>query len=175
MQNARSQKHTDVMTQMYVQHHDWLVHWLYHRVKGQHYSAADIVQDVFLKILKMKTDFIGIQEPRAYLVNMSKNICIDHYRRDLLEQAYLSSLEFIDEDQSCTVHFEETIHLLDFFTVALSGTTQTTQMAFIFYYIEGYTQTEIAQKMGKSLRTIQYALAESLSLCYQEKDRWVGI
>jgi RNA polymerase sigma-70 factor (ECF subfamily) len=38
------------------------------------------------------------------------------------------------------------------------------------YYFEGYSQSEIATEIGKSLRTTQLYLAECLQLCYEAKN-----
>ena len=52
----------------------------------------------------------------------------------------------------------------------MQGTTALTRKAFIMYYFEGYSQSEIATEIGKSLRTTQLYLADCLQLCYEAKN-----
>lgn len=42
--------------------------------------------------------------------------------------------------------------------------------AFIMYYFEGYSQSEVALEIGRSLRSTQLYLAECLQLCYEAKN-----
>lgn len=160
-----------ILQDMYLDHHDWLRHWLNSRVRYP-FTAADLVQDTFVKLLQTQQLF-SIQEPRAYLVNVAKHLLIDKHRRYILEQNYLETLKQHADDQDILLssnQIEEAVLILDFLTVALQGTTALTRKAFIMYYFEGYSQSEIATEIGKSLRTTQLYLAECLQLCYEAKN-----
>ena len=39
------------------------------------------------------------------------------------------------------------------------------------YYFEGYNQSEIAERIGKSLRTTQTYLADCLNLCLEAREQ----
>ncbi|MCT9979085.1 sigma-70 family RNA polymerase sigma factor [Acinetobacter sp. I-MWF] len=160
-----------ILQEMYLDHHDWLKQWLNSRVRYP-FTAADLVQDTFVKLLQTKQLF-SIQEPRAYLVNVAKHLLIDKHRRYILEQNYLETLKQYADDQDLLVtsnQIEEAVLILDFLTIALQDTTALTRKAFIMYYFEGYSQSEIATEIGKSLRTTQLYLAECLQLCYEAKN-----
>lgn len=166
-----TQSRKQLIEEMYLDHHDWLQHWLSIRVKYP-FNAADLVQDTFVKLIQSKHLFSIIQ-PRAYLVNMVKHLLIDRHRRYLLEQKYLENLMHKVNDEEFLIYsnqIEEVITILDFLTVALHSTTELVRKAFIMYYFEGYTQSEVALAIGKSLRTTQLYLAECLELCYEAKN-----
>lgn len=169
--SSKAQQH--LVGEMYLQHHDWLLQWLRYRIKYP-LNAADIVQDTFLRLLQAKQKIVALQEPRAYLVNIAKHVLIDQHRRHVIEQNYLELLYAQSQINEATLPdnaVEDAIQILDFLTVALSTTHSKARQAFLLYYFEGYSQTEITIKMDKSLRTIQGYLADCLSLCYEARNK----
>lgn len=169
--SSKAQQH--LISEMYFKHHDWLLQWLKYRINYP-LSAADIVQDTFLRLLQAKQKITAIQEPRAYLVNIAKHVLIDQHRRYIIEKSYLDSLceqMLIDEEALPENAIEDVVQILDFLSVALDQTHAKARQAFVMYYIEGYSQTEIANMMNHSLRSIQGYLADCLSLCYEARDR----
>ncbi|MFH4155974.1 sigma-70 family RNA polymerase sigma factor [Acinetobacter bereziniae] len=171
IQTPTTQSRQQLLQEMYLDHHDWLRQWLSLRIKYP-FSAADLVQDTFVKLLQTKQLF-SIQEPRAYLVNVAKHLLIDKHRRYILEQNYLETLkQHVDEQESLlsSNQIEEAVLILEFLTVALQNTTSLMRKAFIMYYFEGYSQSEVALEIGRSLRSTQLYLAECLQLCYEAKN-----
>src|SRR5262249_9319863 len=47
---------------------------------GRHDEAEDLVQDIFLKIFKSLDTFDRRANFQTWLVSVSRNLCIDHYR-----------------------------------------------------------------------------------------------
>jgi RNA polymerase sigma factor (sigma-70 family) len=159
---------------MYLQHHDWLVHWLQRRLRHP-FSAADIVQDTFVKILQVKQRVFHIEDSRAYLINTAKHVLIDQHRRYMLERSYLESVYDELSAQGLALDSEqmdEAIAILELLHLALKDSSLLARKAFLLYYLEGYNQTEIAARIGKSLRTTQLYLGECLSLCYSAKQSY---
>lgn len=162
---------------MYLDHHDWLQQWLGHRVSYP-VSAADLVQDTFIKLLQSKQHLLDIQEPRAFLVHISKHILIDKQRRYYVEKNYLANLQQQLEHDAVTLSDQDiadAIDLLDFLSLALQDTSIAVRQAFVMYYFEGYHQSEIAKAINKSLRTVQGYLAQCLHLCFQAKPHYYGM
>ena len=159
-----------LIQEMYLDHHDWLQQWLRRRV-AYPFSASDLVQDTFVRLLQSQHSLTGIQEPRAYLVNMAKNLLIDRQRRYRLEKNYLDSLAhqaLQDEAVLEPQQLDALIDFLDFLTQALQRASPIARQAFLMYYFEGYKQSEIASKIGMSLRSTQLYLAQCLKLCYAQ-------
>ncbi|MBF7688548.1 RNA polymerase sigma factor [Acinetobacter rathckeae] len=157
----------------YLEHHDWLQQWLSFRITDS-FNAPDIVQDTFVKLLQTRQKLFGIQEPKAYLTNIAKNIVIDKHRRYVLEKTYLEALAIQQfEQESILAHndLEKVVEILDFITLSLSHSTAIARKAFLMYYFEGYNQSEVAVAIGKSLRTTQSYLADCLSACFEAKQR----
>lgn len=172
LQSLPEKNQHQLIQDLYTDHSAWLQQWLRTRISYP-FTAADIVQDTFYKLLQSNNLF-SIQEPRAYLVQMAKHLLIDQQRRLSLEKNYLAELALQQEDQANLFddnQLEEVLQILDFLTVALESSHHLARKAFLMYYFEGYNQSEIAEVIGKSLRTTQLYLAECLNLCFAARQQ----
>jgi len=86
------------VTELYRQQHQWLKNWLRLRLNCSH-SAADLAQDTFLRLLN-KPEPLQIQAPRSFLAKVAKSVLSNHYRRQKLERAYLTSRLRLTDDLS---------------------------------------------------------------------------
>src|SRR5438270_13837007 len=59
---------------------------------GRHEEAEDLTQDIFLKIFKSLGTFDRRANFQTWLISVSRNLCIDHYRSVRLER------QAIDQD-----------------------------------------------------------------------------
>src|SRR2546427_6878834 len=59
---------------------------------GRHDEAEDLTQDIFLKIFRSLHTFDSRANFQTWLISVSRNLCIDHYRRVRKER------ETIDRD-----------------------------------------------------------------------------
>jgi DNA-directed RNA polymerase specialized sigma subunit, sigma24 homolog len=76
---------------LYQSHSRWLLGFLYRRL-GNRPDAADLVQDTFVRILHRPRQFDGQSAERSYLATIARGLCIDHWRRQKLEHAWLEHL-----------------------------------------------------------------------------------
>lgn len=151
--------------QEYYQHHvSWLYQWLYKKMGSTH-DAADISQDTFIKLLQ-KGGLAEIQEPRAYLVTVAHGLMVSHYRRKIVEKAYIDalillgeSLEFSPEDHAISL---ETLYELD---LMLSQLSNNVKEAYLMLHLEELSYSEIAKKLGVSTRTITTYIAKATLHC----------
>src|SRR5437899_9606979 len=77
------------------------LHWrkvfnIAYKFVGKHDEAEDLTQDVFLKIFKSLNTFDRRANFQTWLVSVSRNMCIDHYRSVRKER------ETIDHDVDAT-------------------------------------------------------------------------
>jgi RNA polymerase sigma-70 factor (ECF subfamily) len=63
-----------------VQQHKRKVFNIAYKFTGKHDEAEDLTQDVFLKIFKSLHTFDRRANFQTWLVSVSRNLCIDHYR-----------------------------------------------------------------------------------------------
>ena len=58
-----------------------------YKFTGRHHEAEDLTQDIFLKIFKSLKTFDRRANFQTWLVSVSRNLCIDHYRSVRKERA----------------------------------------------------------------------------------------
>ena len=69
-----------------VQQHRRKVFNVAYKFVGRHEEAEDLTQDIFLKIFKSLGTFDRRANFQTWLISVSRNLCIDHYRSVRLER-----------------------------------------------------------------------------------------
>lgn len=153
---------------LYTDHHGWLQGWLRRRL-GNTFDAADIAQDVFMRVLARRQP-LKMQEPRAYLSTIARGLVIDHWRRRELEQAWLETLAALPEPEvpspESRLLFLEALIEID---RILDSLDPRVRKAFLLAQLDGLTCRQIAQELGVSLATVERYLAKALRRCYELK------
>lgn len=162
-------KQQSQISQLYKQHHCWLHNWLKGKMACPD-NAADLAQDTFVKIIKSRDALLSMREPRAYLATTAKRLLIDKSRRELLEKTYLAELTLASS--LCEGHpsVEQTwlaIEALEEMSKILEQMPAKCQQAFLFYYLDGLSQSEIATQLGVTNRTVRSYLVNVLVHCQQ--------
>lgn len=150
---------------LYNNHHGWLQKWLYRRL-GNTLDAADIAQDVFMRVLTRRQPS-QIEEPRAYLSSIARGLVVDHWRRRELEQIWLEILAILPEPETpapeSRLIFLETLIEIDRVLDSLKPAVRT---AFLLAQIDGLTCPQIAKHLGVSVATVERYIAKVLRQCY---------
>lgn len=156
----------DTLDALYQGHHGWLLNWLRRRLHCPH-NAADLAQDTFVRVLSTGP-YVVPREPRAFLATVARRLIIDNSRRKRLEKAYLDELQLwaahLDQAPSAEQIFEA-VRVLEGIDRALSRMLTRVREAFILRHMEGLNQTQIATRLGVSLRTVQLDLVLALEAC----------
>lgn len=156
------------ITQLYGEHHGWLVGWLRKKVGCPHH-AADLAHDTFVRIIGAR-DLLYLNEPRAYLTTTARRLMIDQVRRRQIEQAYLAELALTTEKSECSPSPEQTlaaIQALQQIGAALDGLPPKPRQAFLLHYLDGQAHAEIALHLGVSARMVRKYLVQALLHCHR--------
>ncbi|MBT9304371.1 MULTISPECIES: sigma-70 family RNA polymerase sigma factor [Pseudomonas] len=166
MQSTSSHHQHQAIDQLYSHHHGWLQSWLRRRL-GNAADAADLAQDTFVRLLcSAPGEPLNFTTPRAYLATIANRLSINLYRRRSLEQAYLAVLAQTPEDLSPSLeHQALVLEALDEIDQVLALLPARTRQAFLMAQLEGYTQEEIASRLGLSVRSVQRYLARAFEEC----------
>lgn len=160
------------ISNLYCEHHDWLFGWL-RRKLGCAHNAADLAQDTFARILNARESVASLREPRAFLSTTARRLIIDQVRRKHIENAYLQELaltaEALEGFQS-PEHILSTLEALEHIAFMLEGLHDNVRQAFVLYYLDGLTQSEIARQLGLSDRTVRKYLIQALLHCSHSLD-----
>lgn len=151
---------------LYRDHHGWLQGWLRRRL-GDRERAADVAQDTFLRLL-VSGRLPSVDEGRSYLAQIARNLIIDQWRRQRIEQAYLESLAALPEPEIPSLETRamviETLMQID---VMLDGMPAKVREAFLLSQFEGLTYPQIAERLGVSVSSVQKYMLRAISACYQ--------
>ena len=150
---------------LYRAHHGWLQGWLRKKV-GNAFDAADLAQSTFLKVLGAK-GLDQLQEPRAYLTTIARNLLINQVRRRAIEQAYLDALAAMPEPVAPPPEVRlmvlETLVEID---RRLGRLPALAKQAFLLAQLEGLGHGEIAAELGISISTVKRHLAKAAMRCF---------
>ncbi len=150
---------------LYLAHHGWLQGWLRKKV-GNAFDAADLAQSTFLKVLGAK-GLDQLQEPRAYLTTIARNLLINQVRRRAIEQAYLDALAAMPEPVAPPPEVRlmvlETLVEID---RRLGRLPALAKQAFLLAQLEGLSHGEIAAELGISISTVKRHLAKAAMRCF---------
>ena len=156
---------SEIVGALYRDHRGWLLGWLRRNVACPQ-RAEDLSQDTFVRLLG-RSELKAPQQPRAFLAAVARGLLFDHFRRAALEQAYLTELMLIPEDEQPSV--EEQQMILDDLKAIdrLLGKLSTkARAAFLYNRLDGLSHAEIADKLGVSVPRVRQYLAQGLRQCY---------
>jgi RNA polymerase sigma-70 factor (ECF subfamily) len=140
-------------------------HWrkvfnIAYKFTGKHDEAEDLTQDVFLKIFKSLNTFDQRANFQTWLVSVSRNLCIDHYRSVRKER------ETIDRDvdageltpAAATVSPIAALEQADRVALlkkAMAQLPPTLRMAVLLRDIQELSYQEIAERLGLPEGTVK--------------------
>lgn len=126
-------------------HETELRRFLRHRT-GEDAAADDLLQEVFLRVLRRQNGLCGIDNPRAWLFHVARNLLIDRLRL---------TKEQVDLPDDLAAEVEETPPPVDSLTQCLprvlSELSPQDREAITLCDIEGMTQQDFARHIGLSL------------------------
>ena len=153
---------------LYREHHGWLNGWLRQRLNNSA-DAADLAQDAFAQWLGWR-DRAGVEQPRAFLFHIARNLLRDHWRRQQ-RQGQREPLEAIADTaatQASPLERLDQQQRLRQLARALEGLPPRRREALILHRFEGLSQSQVAERMGISLSMVEKHIAAALLHCRQQ-------
>lgn len=150
---------------LYQAHHGWLRTWLLRRL-GNAFDAADLAHDAFVRLLAAPRAFDTPQGARAYLRSMGNGLCIDLWRRQEVERAWLDTLNTCAGAAAPSA--EQQAIIIETLMQAAEMLRQLppkVARAFILSHVDGLKYREIAVELDVSERTIKKYLAQAMLHC----------
>lgn len=155
-------KQDKIFTEIYDQYIDKLYRFIFLKVSSQE-TAQDLCSEVFLRYWKSMDLGTEIENPRAFLYQIARNLVIDHYREK--GQAQLVSLEKTkledpDVDLEKQARLTSDVKQIE---MALAGLKQDYQDALIWYYLDDLPISEIAELMNKTENNVRVIIHRALN------------
>lgn len=137
---------------------------------GNQTEAEDIVQKVFLKLLKTKQEFQSSEHEKAWLLRVTINEC-----KDLLRSSPYKKRAELNEAVELPAEKElpdgESFEILD----AIQKLPEKYKSVIYLFYYEGYTTVEIADILQSRKGTVESQLSRAREKLKEElKGGWTG-
>ncbi|THF56862.1 sigma-70 family RNA polymerase sigma factor [Pseudothauera rhizosphaerae] len=153
------------VTDLYRQHHPWLLGWLRARLGCPH-NAADLAHDTFLRLLGNRRPVERLDEPRAYLTTIARGLVIDHWRRRDIEQAWTEAVAHLPEAQAPSPETRAlAVEALLRIDAMLDGLRPKVREAFLLSQLDGLGYREIGTRLGVSERMVKKYMAQAMLAC----------
>ncbi|WP_455924759.1 RNA polymerase factor sigma-70 [Pseudomonas putida] len=155
------------LLQAFIDHRTLLVN-IAARITGCHSRAEDVVQDAFFRLQAAPAITSSLKEQMGYLLRVVRNLAIDHYRKQAVEQRYCSH-EDEDLQQVVDGATPQDTHLnrvtLDLVEHALGELPSRTRYAFEMYRLHGVPQRTLALELGVSPTLVNFMVRDALVHC----------
>lgn len=119
-------------------------------------QVDDLLQDTFLKAIRLGAKFCELDNPRAWLYNVTKNELIDHLRKQQVRSAL--SLVAIEELDNIGEERQEQIPVANLsrcLPLALQQLTAQERQIITLCDIDGITQRSYAEQFDLNLPTVK--------------------
>lgn len=153
-----------------------ILHFLRKRTDNAN-DAADMTQDVFTQWLDYR-DRAKVEQPRAFLFQMARNLLRDHWRRQQVRQGVHNGLggdsEPLADEQHDPLPAAQRLQRLEQLKDVLAELSPRRREALMLHRFEGLSQAQIAERMGISLSMVEKHIAGALLHCKQRLQQGHG-
>ena len=124
--------------------------------------AEEIVQRVFIKIWEDRSMLDTQKSFNAFICTIAKNMLMNEYKHQMVEFVYQEYILQINKDESSDgVDKIEYVFLEKYLNTLIEQLTPARREVYIMNRIDKLTVKEIAQRSGKSEKTIEKQLSEA--------------
>lgn len=136
---------------------------------GDVHSAEEIVQGIFVKLWENRGGLNITSSLRSYLLKSVQNRCLDWLRHKKVKsnysQAILNEPEVFENDTENYLLYSD---LSSQIAEALESMPEELATAFRMNRFEGLTYSEIAERQGVSVRTIEVRIGKTLEMLREQ-------
>jgi RNA polymerase sigma-70 factor (ECF subfamily) len=173
IQRNQRATNTSEIEKAFLEHHE-LVYKAAFRITGNASDAEDVLQTLFLRLVRRE----WAPDPEcgwpAYLHRAAINIALD-ITRVRHRQVQMDDTQFQVPENRPDPHREHTAtELRNYFTVALSELNATAAEMFVLRYVEGFSIQEIAKLLKTSKGTVAVTLFRTRSRLRKSMQTFLG-
>lgn len=140
------------------------------RMKNATADLPDVVQEIFLRLLRIK-DHEAIRSPQAYLFTVASHVLREHWLSQSAKPEPMDPLEIANRSQESVpgdpADDLDVQQRLDQVYNDLTKISPRAYAVLIMYRCEGMTLMEIGERLGVSHATVRKYLARAIAYCDQ--------
>jgi RNA polymerase sigma-70 factor, ECF subfamily len=164
-----------VFDELYQKYHHDVFQFLFYMVKSRE-LAEDLVQEVYIRVLKAYDRFEGKSSEKTWLFSIAKNVAIDHFRKHkgwkqrLLESFDMSARQ-VRDDQPLPEEMALQSEEIQMMYKCLDQCTVDQRMVIIMRYIHELTISETAEALSwteSKVKTTQHRALKTLKKLMEE-------
>ena len=121
--------------------------------------ADDLLQETYLRLLKQEAP-TEILKPKAFLMQVARNLFLSHYRRDT-RRSELDLFSLKARGQTEAAGQVEAVTLQQI----ILGLPQPLRDVFVLSRFGGLTNAQIADHLGLSEKTVEWRMTKALAWC----------
>jgi RNA polymerase sigma-70 factor (ECF subfamily) len=152
---------------LYCDHHSWLQSWLRGRLNNAS-DAADLAHDTFVRLIggHSRPQFGCMAEARAYLRTTAQNLCVNLWRRQEIERAWLDTLANTPANLHPSAERQVMVlQALEEVNAMLQALSPKAARAFTLAVICDMTDDEVGVELGVSGRMVRKYVAQAMLGC----------
>lgn len=130
-------------------HHRMYLYCL--KLVGSSDQAEDIVQEVWERVIRMRSNPQHVLNPTGFLLRITRNLSLNHLR----DTKKLTPIDDVQEHKLPTVQMREKSELEELVVICLQKLPLEMREVLILYTYSGYRFDEIAEMMGKSVDAVR--------------------
>ena len=173
---AMHEANREFVKQLFEEYHQELHAYLVKRLRGGAVDAADVSQETFLRLLRLK-DTEVIKQPHAYVYSVALHVVRE---LGLKEQTQASLPGRLQDEAVDAGHFElpmdeaERMARLEHLKHCISSMPPTYQAILVLRKRDGMTYQEIAEQLKISVHTVKKYLLRAVAWCRQYEQQQNG-
>ncbi|MCB5362175.1 sigma-70 family RNA polymerase sigma factor [Pusillimonas sp. CC-YST705] len=139
-------------------------------------TAADTVQETYLRVLSAQQRGDAIAEPRALLYRTAKNLMVDQHRRATVRGQGCELEDDNPDTPAASLYEPETAAMSNQAVQALleviGAMPPRRREAFILHRFEGLSHAEIASRMGMTQKMVEQHISAAVKDCRRGRQEW---
>jgi RNA polymerase sigma-70 factor (ECF subfamily) len=135
-------------------------------------ETEDLTQEAFAKVFEATAEGRPVS-PKAYLYTAAHNVAMNHVRREKVRGSPPTIDKLEDEPADDRPDVERELiarQRVDFLWEALEQLSPTARQVFLMRKIDGMRNTEIAERLGLSVSSIEKHIMRGLRACKEYLD-----
>lgn len=155
-------KPKDLFNQLYDENIDKVYRFVFLKVNSQD-TAQDICSEAFLRCWQvLNKNNKEIDNLRAFLYKIARNLIIDHYReKGKAQTVSIDVLPITDKNENLEEKAVANSDM-DMIRTSLAGLKEDYQNVIVWHYVDDYTIPEISQMMDKSEGAVRVMIHRAL-------------